>query len=68
MKGIFVENDHYNLRSGVHIFSKNMCIATVSNIGSEIWNMVPEKMKNAPSQNGGTQKPKNVLVGFAKYY
>ena len=45
-----------------------MCIATVLNIGSEIWNMVPEKMKNAPSQNGGTQKPKNALIGFAKYY
>ena len=50
------------------MFSKNMCIANVSNIGSEIWNIVPEKMKNAPSQNGGTQKHQNALVGFAKYY
>ena len=45
-----------------------MCIANVSNIGSEIWNIVPEKMKNALSQNWGTQKPQNALVGFAKYY
>ena len=44
-----------------------MCIASVSNLVTKIWNLVPEKMKNALSLNEGTWKPKNALDGFSRF-
>ena len=47
----FQENENYNLRSGTHLASRNMRTTlfgkeTVSNLGAEIWPLLPEELKN----------------------
>ena len=51
MKGIFnfPENKNYSLRSGTHIFSRDMKTTKVSNLGTKIWLLFPEKLKNTSS-------------------
>ena len=46
----FQENENYNLRSGTHLASRNMRTTlfgkeTVSNLGAEIWPLLPEELK-----------------------
>ena len=48
----FQENESYNLRSGIHLTSRNMHIAhfgvnTISSLGSKLWKLVPDKIKHA---------------------
>ena len=48
----FQENENYNLRSGTHLANKNMHTAhfgtdTITDLGSKLWNLVPDKIKNA---------------------
>ena len=56
MKEIFIfhENLTYNVRSGNHLTRRNIRtthygIETMSNLGSKIWDLLPEKIKNASS-------------------
>ena len=51
MKGIFNfrENKNYNLRSGTHLFSRDMKATKVSNLGAKIWLLFREKLKNTSS-------------------
>ena len=50
----FQENGNYNLRSGTHLASRNTKITlfgkeTVSNIGTKIWSLLPDILKNSSS-------------------
>ena len=50
----FQKNENYNLRSGIHLASRNMRTTlfgkeTVSNLGAKIWPLLPEELKNASS-------------------
>ena len=50
----FQENENYNLRSGIHLASRNMRTTlfgkeTVSNVGAKIWKLLPDERKNASS-------------------
>ena len=47
----FQENENYNLRSGIHLASRNMRTTlfgkeTVSKLGTKIWPLLPEELKN----------------------
>ena len=48
----FKENESYNLRSGIHLASRNMHTAhfgtdTVSSLGPKLWKLIPDKIKHA---------------------
>ena len=48
----FQKNESHNLRSGIHLASRNMYIAhfgndTISRLGSNLWKLIPDKRKHA---------------------
>ena len=48
----FQENKSYNLRSGIHLASRNMHTAhfgtdTISNLGPKLWKLITDKIKYA---------------------
>ena len=48
----FQENENYNLRSGIHVASRNMHTAhfgadTISSLGPKLWKLIPDKIKHA---------------------
>ena len=50
----FQENESYNLRSGIHLASRNMHTAhfgtdTISSLGPKLWKLIPDKIKHAPT-------------------
>ena len=52
----FFENPVYELRSGVHLPSRNSCTVffgteSKMNLGVRLWNMVPENIKSSESLN-----------------
>ena len=55
-KGVLIlqENKNYNLRSGTDLMKRNIHTThfgteTISNLGSKIWKLVPDKIKNYSS-------------------
>ena len=52
----FFENPAYELRSGVHLPSRNLRTVffgteSIINLGSKLWNMIPENIKFSESLN-----------------
>ena len=52
----FFENPVYELRSGVHIPTRNSCTVffvteSIINLGAKLWNMVPANIKSSESLN-----------------
>ena len=50
----FQENESYNLRSGIHLASRNTHTAhfgtdTISSLGPKLWKLIPDKIKHAPT-------------------
>ena len=50
----FQENESYNLRSGIHLASRNTYTAyfgtdTISSLGPKLWKQIPNKIKHAPT-------------------
>ena len=50
MKFLLQENEIYELRSGIHLASRNMHTThfgtdSISNSGSKIWKLIPDKIK-----------------------
>ena len=48
----FQENERRNLRSGIHLASRNMHTAhfgtkTISSLGPKLWKLIPDKIKHA---------------------
>ena len=48
----FQENESYNLRSGIYLASRNIHTVhfgtdTISSLGSELWKLIPDKIKHA---------------------
>ena len=48
----FQENESYNLRSSIHLASKNMHTVhfgtdTISSLGPKLWKLIPDKIKHA---------------------
>ena len=49
----FQESGSYNLRSGIHLASRNTPTAhfgtdTISSLGPKLWKLIPDKIKHAP--------------------
>ena len=50
----FEEKESYNLRSGIHLASRNTHTAhfgtdTISSLGPKLWKLIPDKIKHAPT-------------------
>ena len=50
----FQENESYNLRSGIHLVSRNTHTAhfgtdTIFSLGPKLWKLIPDKIKHAPT-------------------
>ena len=50
----FQENESCNLRSGIHLASRNTHTAhfdtdTISRLGPKLWKLMPDKIKHAPT-------------------
>ena len=60
----FQENESYNLRSGIHLASRNTHTAhfginTISSLGHKLWKLVPDKTKNASALSAFKAKIKS---------
>ena len=63
----FQENESYNLRSGIHLASRNMHTAhfgtdTVSSLGPKLWKLIPDKIKHAPTLSAFKTKIKSWTI------
>ena len=59
----FQENERYNLRSGIHLASRNMHTAhfgtdTISSLGLKMWKLIPDKIKHASTLSAFKDKVK----------
>ena len=73
----FQENKSYNLRSGIHLDTRNMHNAhfgteTIVSLGPKLWKPIPDKIKHASTLSAFVAKIKswtisNYLVDLVKY-
>ena len=73
----FQENESYNLRSGIHLASRNTHTAhfgtdTISSLGPKLWKLIPDKIKHAPTLTVFKAEikswtTKTCYVDYAKY-
>ena len=70
----FVENNTYNLRSGMHLSRVNVHSTqygteSIGNIGAKIWNLVPVHMKDLKALSTFKKRiPKDCLCRLCKVY
>ena len=63
----FQENERYNLRSGIHLASRNMHTAhfgtdTISSLGPKLWKLIPDKIKHASTLSAFKAKIKYLTI------
>ena len=63
----FQENESYNLRSGIHLASRNMHTAhfgtdTISSLGPKLWKLIPDKIKQASTLSAFKAKIKSWTI------
>ena len=63
----FQENERYNLRSGIHLASRNMHTAhfgtdTISSLGPKLWKLIPDKIKHASTLSAFKAKIKSWAI------
>ena len=68
----FQENESYNLRSGIHLASRNMHTAyfgtdTISSLGPKLWKLIPDKIKQASTLSAFKAKIKSWTINNCPY-
>ena len=63
----FQENGRYDLRSGIHLASRNMHTAyfgtdTISSLGPKLWKLIPDKIKYASTLSAFKAKIKYWII------
>ena len=63
----FQENESYNLRSGIHLASRNTHTAhfgtdTISSLGPKLWKLIPDKIKHASTLSAFKAKIKFLTI------
>ena len=62
-----IVNESYNLRSGIHLASRNMGTAhfgtdVISSLGSKLWNLIPDKIQHASTLSAFKAKIKSGTI------
>ena len=65
----FQENERYNLRSGIHLASRNMHTAhfstdAISSFGPKLWKLIPDKIKYASTLSAFKAKIKSWTINI----